>query len=78
MSQDRLHQIKRGFADSASQAEEPPDRGSLRALAEREELVDTAVCGGRFVRACPVLSLAGRAAPADCAATGECGAGVSD
>src|SRR5437588_13111006 len=41
MSQNRLHQIRRGFADNASQGDEPPD-GPLRALAEREELADTA------------------------------------
>jgi hypothetical protein len=38
MSQDRLEQIRRGFADDASQINEPPDLGPLRALAEREEL----------------------------------------
>jgi hypothetical protein len=43
MSQDRLHQIRRGFADDASQYDEPPDLGPLRALAEREELADAAV-----------------------------------
>jgi hypothetical protein len=40
MSQDRLHQIRRGFADDASQGDEPPDLGPLRALAECEELAD--------------------------------------
>ena len=38
MSQGRLEQIRRGFADDASQGDEPPDLGPLRALAEREEL----------------------------------------
>jgi hypothetical protein len=38
MSQDRLAQIRRGFADDASPGDEPPDLGPLRALAEREEL----------------------------------------
>ena len=38
MSQDRLHQIRCGFAADASQGDEPPDLGPLRALAEREEL----------------------------------------
>jgi len=42
MSQDRFRQIRRGFADTASQDEEPPDLGQLRALAEREELADAA------------------------------------
>jgi hypothetical protein len=40
MSEDRLHQIRRGFADNASQIDEPPDLGPLRALAESEELAD--------------------------------------
>ncbi len=35
MSQDRLHQISRGFAADASQGDEPPDIGPLRALAGR-------------------------------------------
>jgi hypothetical protein len=38
MSQDRLHQIRSGFADDTSHGDEPPDLGPLRALAEREEL----------------------------------------
>ena|SRR5947208_2124974 len=42
MSQDRLHQIRRGFADDASQGDEPPDLGPLRALAERDELAAAA------------------------------------
>jgi len=42
MSQDRLHQIRRVFADDASQGGEPPDLGPLRALAEAEELADAA------------------------------------
>lgn len=42
MSQDRLRQIRRDFADDASQRDEPPDLGPLRALAEREELADAA------------------------------------
>ena len=42
MSEDRLHQIRRGFYDGASQGDEPPDLGPLRALAEREELADAA------------------------------------
>jgi hypothetical protein len=40
MSQDRLRQIRSGFADDISQFDEPPDLGPLRALAEREELLD--------------------------------------
>jgi hypothetical protein len=40
MSQDRVRQIRRGFAGGASQVGEPPDLGPLRALAEREELAD--------------------------------------
>jgi hypothetical protein len=40
MSQDRLRQIRRDFADNASQGDEPPNLGPLRALAEREELAD--------------------------------------
>jgi hypothetical protein len=42
MSEDRLQQIRRGFAGGASQGDEPPDLGPLRALAEREELADAA------------------------------------
>jgi hypothetical protein len=42
MSQDRLHQIRRGFADDAFQEDGPPDLGPLRALAEHEELADAA------------------------------------
>src|SRR6266568_1916584 len=42
MSEDRLHQIRRGFAADTSQSDEPPDLGPLRALAEREELADAA------------------------------------
>ncbi len=42
MSQDRFHQIRRSFADDASQSDEPPDLGPLRALAEREEFADAA------------------------------------
>ena len=42
MSQDRLHRIRRGFADAASQGGGPPDLGPLRALAEREELATAA------------------------------------
>jgi len=42
MSQDRLHRIRRGFADAASQGDGPPDLGPLRALAEHEELADAA------------------------------------
>jgi hypothetical protein len=44
MSEDRLHQIRSGFADDASQCDGPPDLGPLRALAEREELADAAGC----------------------------------
>ena len=40
MSQDRLRQIRRGFADDASQSDGPPDLGPLQALAEREELAE--------------------------------------
>ena len=40
MSEDRLHQVRRGFADGTSQGDGPPDLGPLRALAEREELAD--------------------------------------
>ncbi len=42
MSQDRLRQIRRGFADDASQDDEPPNLSPLRALAEAEELADAA------------------------------------
>jgi hypothetical protein len=35
-----LEQIRRGFSDDASQGDEPPDPGPLRALAEREEVAD--------------------------------------
>ena len=38
MSEDRLHQIRRGFADGVCQSDEPPRLGPLRAPAEREEL----------------------------------------
>ena len=44
MSQDRLRQIKNGFADDTSQSDGPPDLGPLRALAEREELAGAAGC----------------------------------
>ena len=44
MSEECLHQIRHGFADDASQDDGPPDLGPLRALAEREELTDTAGC----------------------------------
>ena len=44
MSEDRLRQIRSGFADDASQDEGPPDLGPLRALAEREELAHAAGC----------------------------------
>jgi hypothetical protein len=37
-SKHRLHQIKRGFVNGASQSDEPPGLGPLRAPAEREEL----------------------------------------
>jgi hypothetical protein len=42
MSQDRVHQIRQGFADDTSQGDEPPELGPLRALAEREEFADAA------------------------------------
>ncbi len=42
MSQDRLRQIRRGFADDASQDDEPPNLSPLRALTEAEELADAA------------------------------------
>jgi hypothetical protein len=42
MAQDRLRQIRRGFADDASQDDEPPDLSPLRTLAEAEELADAA------------------------------------
>jgi hypothetical protein len=42
MSEDCSHQTRRGCADDASQSDEPPDLGPLRALAEREELADAA------------------------------------
>jgi hypothetical protein len=42
MSEDRLRQTRRGFAGDASQRDEPPDLGPLRALAEHEELADAA------------------------------------
>lgn len=42
MSEDRMRQIRSGFAEDASQSDEPPDLGPLRALAEREELADAA------------------------------------
>lgn len=44
MSEDRLRQIRSGFAADASQDQGPPDLGPLRALAEREELADAAGC----------------------------------
>lgn len=44
MSEDRLCQVRSGFADDASQKDGPPDLGPLRALAEREELADAAGC----------------------------------
>jgi hypothetical protein len=44
MSEDRLRQIRSGFADDASQDEGPPDLGPLPGLAEREELADAARC----------------------------------
>lgn len=51
MSDDRLRQIRQGYADETSQIEEPPDLGQLRALAETEELADAAArltnCYGR-------------------------------
>jgi hypothetical protein len=40
MPEDRLHQIRRGFAADASQGDELPDLGPLQALTEREELAD--------------------------------------
>jgi hypothetical protein len=40
MSQNRSHQIRRGFADDASHGGGPPDLAPLRALAEHEELAD--------------------------------------
>jgi hypothetical protein len=40
MSQDRLEQIRHGFADDASRSDEPPDLGPPRALAEHEEVAD--------------------------------------
>jgi hypothetical protein len=49
MSQDGLHQIRRGFAADASQDDGPPDLGPLRALAEHEELADAT---GRLADAC--------------------------
>jgi hypothetical protein len=53
MSQDRLRQIRTGFADDTSQDDGPPDLGPLRALAEREELADAT---GRLADAygCPL------------------------
>lgn len=54
MSDDRLHQIRRGFTDGASQSDEPPDLGPFRALAEPEELTDAAVRAWQFACACRV------------------------
>jgi hypothetical protein len=42
MSEDRSRQIRRGFADAASQVDGPPDLGALRPLAKREELAGAA------------------------------------
>ena len=42
MSQDRLQQIRGGFAADASQGNGRPDLGPLRALAECKELADAA------------------------------------
>jgi hypothetical protein len=48
MSENRLRQIRRGFADEDCRGDEPPDLSPLRALAERAELADAA---GRLVDA---------------------------
>lgn len=44
MRDDRLQQIRRGYADDGFLDDEPPDLGPLRALAESAELAD-AVAG---------------------------------
>jgi hypothetical protein len=38
--ENRLRQVRQGFADEDCRSDEPPDLGPLRALAEREELAD--------------------------------------
>jgi hypothetical protein len=40
MSEDRICELRQGYADDDYQGGEPPDLGPLRALAEREELAD--------------------------------------
>jgi len=40
MSEDRIRQLRQGYADNDYQRDEPPDLGPLRALAERGELAD--------------------------------------
>lgn len=56
MSQDRLYQIRGGFADDTCQGDEPPDLGPLRVLAEGEELAEAV---SRLADSC------GRPLPAD-------------
>jgi hypothetical protein len=40
MSEDGVREIRQGYADDDYQGDEPPDLGTLRKLAEREELED--------------------------------------
>ena len=40
MSENRIRQLRQGYADDDYQADEPPDLDPLRALAENEELAD--------------------------------------
>jgi hypothetical protein len=61
MSQDRLHQIRRCFADGASQDDESSDLGPLRALATAEELGGPALVGPAAAVP-PGLGLSGRSA----------------
>ena len=42
MANDRLQEIRRGYAEDDHQADEPPDLGPLRALAEDAELGEAA------------------------------------
>jgi hypothetical protein len=42
MSEDRIRQLRRGYADDDYTGDEPPDLCPLWALAEREELADAA------------------------------------
>src|SRR5258708_38879051 len=63
MSDDRLRQLRQGFADDAYQGDEPPDLSPLRALADGEELAVAAghladACGRRLPEDNPLMPLA--------------------